>query len=92
LRQLAEELNVIAKKEKKAHPNDFKTTFAFSTMMWPVAASTTFIAGFFMQYLSDYSGIDFHCESISVLEKTVLLVKKANVSVRDNAPGKMILF
>lgn len=45
-------------KVKKEYPYDFKTTFAFSTMIWPVAAATTFITGFFMQYLTDYSGID----------------------------------
>jgi Na+/melibiose symporter-like transporter len=46
------------KKAKRQYPHDFKTTFAFSTMVWPVAASTTFISAFFMQYLTDYSGID----------------------------------
>ena len=48
----------IEKKTKKQYPEDFKTTFAFSTMMWPVGAAATFISSFFMQYLTDYSGID----------------------------------
>ncbi len=43
---------------KKQYPADFKTTFAFSTMMWPVSAATILISSFFMQYLTDYSGID----------------------------------
>jgi GPH family glycoside/pentoside/hexuronide:cation symporter len=46
------------KRVKKEYPADFKTSFAFSTMMWPVAASSVLITGFFMQYLTDYSGID----------------------------------
>ncbi len=43
---------------KKQYPEDFKTSFGFSTMTWPVAASTIFISNFFMIYLTDYSGID----------------------------------
>ncbi len=46
------------KKTRKPYPADFKTTFAFSTMMWPVSAGTVLITSFFMQYLTDYSGID----------------------------------
>lgn len=46
------------KREKRTYPNDFKTSFGFSTMMFPVAAATTFITSFFMLYLTDYSGID----------------------------------
>lgn len=46
------------KRAKKPYPEDFRTTFGFSTIMWPVAAATTFITSFFMMYLTDYSGID----------------------------------
>jgi len=45
-------------KTKKQYPEDFKTTFAFSTMMWPTGAAATFISSLFMLYLTDYSGID----------------------------------
>ena len=46
------------KKSKKDFPEDFRTSFAFSTMMWPVAAATMLFSNFFMLYLTDYSGID----------------------------------
>ena len=45
-------------KTRKQYPENFRTTFGFSTMMWPVAAAATFVTSFFMQYLTDYSGID----------------------------------
>ena len=46
------------KRQKKQFPEDFKTKFGFSTMMFPVSAATIFMTTFFMQYLTDYSGID----------------------------------
>jgi len=46
------------KRQKRAYPEDFRTSFGFSTMTWPVAASTILITNFFMLYLTDFSGID----------------------------------
>jgi len=46
------------KKEKRQYPDNFKTSFGFSTMTFPTAASTILITSFFMLYLTDYSGID----------------------------------
>jgi len=46
------------RRQKKQFPEDFKTKFGFSTMMFPVSAATIFMTTFFMQYLTDYSGID----------------------------------
>jgi Na+/melibiose symporter-like transporter len=55
-------------------------------MMWPVAASTTFITGFFMQYLTDYSGIDTAIgkAGIAAALGTVLLLVARVVDIVDD--------
>lgn len=45
------------KRVKKQYPEDFKTLFGFSTISW-VQGFATMIYALFMQFLTDYSGID----------------------------------
>ncbi|MFQ6879890.1 MAG: MFS transporter [Oscillospiraceae bacterium] len=45
------------KQKNKAYPNDFKTKFGFFTISW-VHGFATMVFSLFMQYLTDYSGID----------------------------------
>ena len=45
------------KRTKKQYPEDFKTIFGFSTISW-VQGFATMVYAIFMQFLTDYSGID----------------------------------
>jgi len=73
-------------KTKKPYPGDFRTSFAFSTMIWPVAAAATFITSFFMLYLTDYSGIDqaLGRVGISATVGTILLLVARIVDIVDD--------
>ncbi len=46
------------RRTKKQYPENFKTTFGFSTMSWSYSSAGTFMGTFFMIFLTDYSGID----------------------------------
>ena len=74
------------KRGKRQYPYDFKTSFGFSTMSFSVSAAAIFMTTFFMQYLTDYSGIDMAIGKVGFAAAfgTVLLLIARIVDIVDD--------